>query len=105
LDLANSYNFNINIEGLDALPRYNFLDKNNLYYKTYITQEFLKRDILANNSIYLSICHTKKIVDKYFYHLNDIFSKISKIRKNRQNIKSFLEGPVCLGGLRYNEKK
>jgi glutamate-1-semialdehyde aminotransferase len=99
LDLANSYNFNINIEGLDALPRYNFLDKNNLYYKTYITQEFLKKNILANNSIYISVVHGKGIINKYFYYLDRIFSEIFSAKKNKK-IKTLLQGRVCISGLR-----
>jgi glutamate-1-semialdehyde aminotransferase len=99
LDLANSYNFNINIEGLDALPRYNFSNKNNLYYKTYITQEFLKKNILANNSIYISVVHGKGIINKYFYYLDRIFSEIFSAKKNKK-IKTLLQGRVCISGLR-----
>jgi predicted RNA-binding protein with RPS1 domain len=41
----------------------------------------LKKGFLANTTIYVSIAHTKKILDKYFKELDKIFSIIEKIEK------------------------
>ena len=47
----------------------------NLKLKTFFTQEMLKKKILATSSIYLSTCHTEKIIEKYLQLMNEIFSK------------------------------
>ena len=60
----------------------------------------LKRKILASNSIYCSISHTDKVMNKYFDLLNEVFYKISKIEKNELNLEDCLKSPVCLSGLR-----
>ena len=39
------YSLNVNIWGLNAIIGFNFLSKNNLKYKTYISQELLKKNI------------------------------------------------------------
>ena len=90
----------IDIQGIDALPNFIFKSKNHLKYKTFVTQEMLKRKILASNSIYCSISHTDKVMNKYFDLLNKFFYKISKIEKNELNLEDCLKSPVCLSGLR-----
>jgi glutamate-1-semialdehyde aminotransferase/spore coat polysaccharide biosynthesis protein SpsF (cytidylyltransferase family) len=97
---ALKYNLKINIQGLDALPRFNFKSNNNLKYKTFITQEFLKRNILASNFIYCSVAHKPNIIEKYFNVLNKIFKKISQCEKGKLQIDDLLEGPVSISGLR-----
>jgi glutamate-1-semialdehyde aminotransferase len=90
----------IDIQGIDALPNFIYKSKNHLKYKTFVTQEMLKRKILASNSIYCSISHTDKVMNKYFDLLNEVFYKISKIEKNELNLEDCLKSPVCLSGLR-----
>jgi glutamate-1-semialdehyde aminotransferase/spore coat polysaccharide biosynthesis protein SpsF (cytidylyltransferase family) len=97
---AQKYNLKINIQGLDALPRFNFTSNNNLKYKTLITQEFLKKRILSSNFIYCSIAHKPKIIKKYFNILEEIFKKISYCEKGKLRIDDLLEGPVSISGLR-----
>ena len=100
LKTALKYNLKINIQGLNALPRFNFKSNNNLKYKTFITQEFLKRKILASNFIYCSIAHKPKIIEKYFNILKNIFKKISYCETGKLQIDDLLEGPVSISGLR-----
>ena len=70
----------IEIRGLLGIPIFSIKqDKNNIY-KTYITQEMLKRGIIINNSVYISIAHNKKIFNKFFKCLDDIFKKIKKYK-------------------------
>ena len=93
--LAKKNNLNIRISGLDALPKFEFVGNKNNYLKTYISQEFLKKNYLASNTIYLSTPHDqKKIIDNYFDILDDIFYKISI---NKHNL---LDGPESIIGLR-----
>ena len=86
--LAKSLNLKIKIGGLNAIPRFDFENNNNLYYNTFITQEFLKKNFLATNSIYLSVCHNKKIMKRYYEILETIFEKIKKTdsKKKTQNL-------------------
>ena len=68
--------------------------------KTFITQEFLKRNILANDTIYLSTEHSNKnILQKYFNILDEIF-KIINQNKNEKKLTKLLDGTVSLSGLR-----
>ena len=101
-NLSRKYNLKIKIQGLDALPRFDFENEYNLFYKTYITQEFLKKNFLASNSIYLCIEHNQKIIDKYFDILNTIFFKIKKSIDNNRHPEHLLDGSVSISGLRSN---
>ncbi len=85
---------NINFYGIPALPSFTFQSKNHLAYKTFISQEMQKKQIIASNLIYVSTVHDKKIVDEYLYQLNKLF-KIIKECENGRNIKNLLDGPIC----------
>ena len=98
--LSKKHNIKLNIQGLDALPRFDFKNKNNLYYKTFISQEFLKEKILASNSIYLCIGHTPKILNNYFDILDFVFSKIKKSINDGNSAQELLNGPICISGIR-----
>jgi glutamate-1-semialdehyde aminotransferase/spore coat polysaccharide biosynthesis protein SpsF (cytidylyltransferase family) len=98
--LSDKYNLNLIIEGLDALPRFDFPGIQNLYLKTYITQEFLKKNILASNTIYLCVEHDNKIIKNYFEVLEEIFLKISKFVKSNDNSEILLDGPISIAGIR-----
>jgi len=92
------------IRGLDALPEFNIKSSNSQEIKTYISQEFLKKNFLCSNRIYLSTTHNDEIVEKYFNILNSILNNISKSRLSSFNydIKNKLDGPVCISGLRQS---
>ena len=78
--LAKKNQISIKIKGIPALSSFLF-KKNNQIYKTLITQEMLKKNILATNSIYISTSHTKKDLQKYFKILDSTFSIIRKCQK------------------------
>ena len=71
--LADKYELSISRWGLPALCGFTFLTDNSLEYKTFITQEMLKKGYLASNSFYASMAHNKEIVDIYFEELDPIF--------------------------------
>jgi glutamate-1-semialdehyde 2,1-aminomutase len=92
--LSKKHNLNIEISGLPSLAKFSFKSKNSQAYKTYLTQEMLKRNFLASNGVYLSIAHDEKILSRYSSHLDEIFYKISECEKGNLNIFDILKYPV-----------
>ncbi len=74
--LSDKYNLNLKISSLDSIPIFTF-DKSHNLKKTFLTNEFLKENILASNIIYVSLSHTDKILKIYFKKLDKIFKQIS----------------------------
>ena len=93
--LAKENNLNISIMGLESIPSFVINSKKFLEYKTYITQEMLKKGYLCTNVIFVSTAHNKKIVNNYLKHLSSIFRKIAYFEKNNINAKEFLQTSVC----------
>jgi glutamate-1-semialdehyde aminotransferase len=100
--LAKKHKLKLKIQGLDALPKFDLDNKNNLYYKTFISQEFLKKKFLASNLIYLCTEHNINILNSYFNLLDKIFFKINKSIEDSLDPAELLNGPVCIGGIRSN---
>ena len=97
--IANKHKVSISQWGLPALAGFSFNSNQNLEYKTYITQEMLKKGYLAGNSIYVSIAHSTEILSGYFYELEKLFVDIREF-ENGKNVYSKLNGPVCHGGFK-----
>ena len=97
--LADKFELKINQWGIPALAGYTFDSPSALAYKTYITQEMLKRGYLAGNSMYTCICHTPEILDGYFHNLDEIFAEIREFEDGKDVMKA-LEGPVCQAGFK-----
>ena len=100
LKLANENKLKIKIQGLDALPNFYFESVNHNLYKTYISQEMIKKKILASNVVYTCIDHSDKNLKKYFEILNDIFKKIKKCENREENIYNLLDTKEAVTGLR-----
>ena len=98
--MAKTHDLEIQVSGLPALISFTFKSDNHLAYKTFITQEMLKQGFIGATSVYVSIAHTKKIVDDYFDILDGIFKKISKCEQKELDIKELLESPICHGGFK-----
>ncbi len=92
--LAKKNQITLAIKGIPALSSFSF-KKDNQIYKTYITQEMLKKNILATNSIYVSTSHSKKDLQKYFKILDSTFSTIRKCQKG-DDIFRYLNSKVSL---------
>ncbi len=90
--LSKKYNLNITIQGLPALCNFTFTSKNSKKYKTLITQEMLKKGILASTAVYSSISHSNSILKEYFYELEKTFKIIEKC-ENGENINKYLKYP------------
>ena len=97
--LAEKYEIPINIEGLPALINFSFPLHNWAKYKTLITQEMLKKDFLAANSVYVCTKHEEDIINTYFEQLDIVFSMIRDCEDGK-NIDDLLEGPVCHTGFK-----
>ena len=94
LQLAKKYKLKIKITGIESITSFNFISKNNLKYKTFISQEMLKKGYLASNTVYLSTTHNKKLIDNYIKNLDVIFYKIKEIELSKKEI-NFLKNDVC----------
>ena len=92
--LAKKHNLAINTSGLPALAKFSFKSENSQAYKTFITQEMLKSNILASNVIYICTKHDLKNFNDYFNSLDNIFSKISDCEKGK-SIDRLLKSPIC----------
>lgn len=92
--LASAHGLPIQITGLPALITFNFDLPDNLKYKSLITQELLKKGLLASNSVFVSISHTASEIDAYFEALDPVFGLISECVAGRP-IDDLLAGPVC----------
>lgn len=101
--IAEDNNLKINISGIPSLSFFNINTNNSedfLKYKTFITQEMLKKGFLASNNFYASIAHSDLNMHQYFEALNPIFKIIKKCEDGYLNIDSLLEGPVCHAGFK-----
>jgi len=97
--LSDKYELDIKTWGLPALSGFTFNSQNDLSYKTFITQEMLKKGYLAANSIYVCTEHTQELIDGYFEELDPLFAIIKDCEKGL-DINSMLEGPLCHSGFR-----
>ena len=53
----------------------------------------LKNSFLASNTVYVSIVHKQKILQKYYKILDQVFNKISK--NDLKKIKSSIKGDIA----------
>ena len=97
-DIAKNNNIRIKVLGIPALSTFSIESNNWLKYKTFITQEMLKKKMLCSNALFLSVKHDEKTLNQYLDNLNEIFHKISKFEKGIINIDDCLDGPVCQSG-------
>ena len=80
--IAKNNKLSLETYGLDALVSFKF-KKCNEIYKQFLIKEMLKKNILATNSLYVSIAHNKKLINKYLDNLNDVFYKISNLEVDK----------------------
>ena len=97
--LADKYELAIEHWGLPSLAGFTFKSSSALIFKTFITQEMLKKGYLASNCVYVSTTHTPEIVDKFFEDLAPIFEAI-QLHSSQNQIDALLKGPVCHGGFK-----
>jgi glutamate-1-semialdehyde 2,1-aminomutase len=99
-NLGDKYQLPIKVNGLPSMIGFSIESDDWLKYKTYITQEMLKNNILASNVIYVCTEHGQIEIDNYFQILDSIFYKLSFCENDNLSISSLLDGPVCHGGFK-----
>lgn len=100
--VSKNNNISTKISGLNGIPNYDFIHKDHLLFKTFVTQEMLKKNFMASNSIYLCLQH-EEYLKRYFEYLDKIFRTIEKCISGEKNINKLLLGPVCITGMRYKK--
>ena len=92
--IAKENNVGIDIIGIPSIPTFVFKNlKNNLFYKTLIAQEMIKKNMLCSTIFFLSSKHKIKDLDDYLFELNKVFKIISKC-ENGERIKKYLKHSV-----------
>lgn len=99
-EVASENSIKINISGIPALSVYSFNSKNALVYKTYVTQEMLKKGFLASTLFYACVAHTDEHIKHYGEALYDVFNVIAKCETDELNVDELLDGPVCHSGFK-----
>jgi hypothetical protein len=77
-DTFESAGLDIGISGIPALSALTILNENGNTLKTLITQEMLKRNILASNIFYPSTAHKDEHLERYQKNLKEVLENISK---------------------------
>ena len=85
IKIAKKNNLRLKVYGIASVPKFEIISKNFNFYKTFITSEMLKKNILATNYIFVSVAHTKIKIDRYLKFLDIIFKKISEMEKQKNN--------------------
>ena len=97
-NLGEKYQLPIKVNGLPSMIGFGIQSDDWLKYKTYITQEMLKNNILASNVIYVCTEHGTQEIDNYFQILDPIFKVIAACENGDLLVDSLLDGPVCHSG-------
>lgn len=100
IESGKEYNLNIKTSGLPSLTSFSIESPDWLSYKTYITQEMLKKGYLASNSLYVCTEHTEEIIENYFKEMKPIFETIALCEEGKKDIRNLLDGPVSHGGFK-----
>jgi glutamate-1-semialdehyde aminotransferase len=98
--IATDCSLDIKISGIPAICNFSIGQENALKYKTFITQEMLKKGFLSSNLIFVSLAHTDEILDSYFDALHYVFSIISECENGIYSIDDLLDGEVCHSGFK-----
>ena len=102
-EVSDNNGIKLEINGIPAMSSYNFIHKDNLKFKTFITQEFLKKNILATSQFYPSICHNDRDINQYAEIFNDLLFQIKQCLDGGKSIDELLEvKPVKSGFKRFN---
>jgi len=97
--LAEKYNLEIDISGIDPLAHFAFKEPDTLILKTLFTQLMLERGFLASTGFYASFAHKNIHIEHYLRAVDEVFGFISKAI-SRGNPGRCLKGPVCHAGFK-----
>ena len=97
--LSDHYDLEISIGGLPAISTFAFQGPDALKFKTFVTQEMLKKGFLAGTAFYACTEHTDQVLEQYENNLKPIFEQIKKCEKNK-DIDMYLDGETCHAGFK-----
>ena len=101
--LFKHYNLKVNINGIPSLLNFVFESKKHQAYKTLISQEMLKKNFLATNTIYPCTKHSDSIIESYLDNLKKILKIISYCENDGQDINKYLDSDISKKDFyRYN---
>lgn len=95
LEASTEFNLPIKVEGIDALPTFNFLAPNPLAYKTLFTEKMLEMGFLASTAFYPSIAHAQHLVDLYKQAVFKVFEFLADIFHSSSDPALYLSGASC----------
>lgn len=96
---AGGHGLEIEIGGIEPLSHFAIIgSESSLVYKTFFTQEMLKRGYLATTAFYTTHAHSEEIIKQYLDNVDEVFGMIAKINGGGKTVESALEGPVCHSG-------
>ena len=99
-EAADRQDIKIRISGIPSIQSYAFASDNNLEYKTFVTQEMLKKGFLSTPLIYASMAHTDGLISLYSEALENCFAEIRVFENGAASVLDALEGPVCHSGFK-----
>ena len=100
-EISNKYGVPIKILGLNSTPSFLFLSNKHQKYKTYLTQYFLEKKILATNEMYMCTKHNDKNIDIYLNYFEEIIKIISDCEKGKKSIDSLIKFPLSISNFKY----
>lgn len=99
-NFGDKYHIPIEIAGLLPLSSFEIKHEDWLKFKTFITQEALKNNILAANSLYAALPHTEKELNLYAESMEPAFKIIGECINDNRNINDHLTSPECHSGFK-----
>lgn len=98
LEAAEAYGLSIEVGGIDPLAHFGFIADDPVAYKTYVTQEMLKRGYLASAALYACSCHDDSTLNGYINNLSEVFCQIRDARVKGVDVRGLIQGPICHSG-------
>ena len=91
LKIFSENKYSVKISGLNSIPSF-LLEKHNSARVTFITQEMLKHNFLAANTIFMSIAHKNFYIKNYLEKLEQTVSSMKKIEDKGIKIETKIIG-------------
>lgn len=89
-EIAEKHGVSISVGGIYPLSHFAFDYDNPLAYKTFFTQEMLKKGYLASTAFYMTYAHTDEIIEGYFDAFEEVIKMVADIVKNNKNIFDYI---------------
>jgi glutamate-1-semialdehyde aminotransferase len=93
--IGNELDVDIEVGGIYPLSHFALLCPDAPAYKTFFTQEMLKKGYLASTASYVSLAHDEEVVGRYLEAFYDVMSKTVSLMKRGEDVCEHLDGPIC----------